>query len=154
VRPYVKTTNKSGYICGGSWARDSSLTGDVLSEEPQLHLQAIYLGRRTQPNVHSMAILRQVRGTADGAAQWDSAHPGDHRCPIAKSQSGPSWGNPAVQPELGPVALRDVVPQQAHTFRPGDDSIFVGASQRITPCDPQHAVQKRCAGLWGEAGIL
>src|SRR5665811_238990 len=54
------------------------------------HFQAIDLGRRTQPDMQAMAILRQVRRTADGAAQWDSGHPGDHRGTIAKSQRGPT----------------------------------------------------------------
>ena len=39
MHPYEKT-NKSGYICGGSWGRASSLTGGVLSEGPQLRLGA------------------------------------------------------------------------------------------------------------------
>src|SRR5512140_977231 len=66
--------------------------------------------------MHSVAILRQVRRAADCTAQWDSAHPGDHRGAVAKSQRSPYRRDATVESELGPVALRDVVPQQPHTF--------------------------------------
>src|SRR6266567_8647384 len=86
------------------------------SSAQPMYFQTIDLGRRTQTYMHPMAVLRQVRGTAHCSAYRDFARPRDDRCTVAESQRGSSWGNTAVQPELGPIALRDVVAQKAHTF--------------------------------------
>src|SRR5581483_151104 len=86
------------------------------SSAQPVHFQAINPGRRPQTDMYPAAVLRKVGRTADRATYRDFARPGDECCAIAESQRGSGWRDPAVQPELRPVALRDVITQEPHTF--------------------------------------